>query len=131
MQVKEHDILETLQLLADRLTLPRPEVLAQPTFVPAGHPLLPVERAIRSGAHCQACGTFVHMALVTPCAHVLCAGCMSKDSTRCMAKCCGRPFTMQGVDDAERCALAAASLLLSGLLAADAPAKVQPSCEQF
>jgi hypothetical protein len=41
---------------------------------------------------------------VTPCAHMLCAGCASSDSTACVAAGCGVKYVMQAVDDLARCA---------------------------
>lgn len=103
VQAKEADILETLQLLCARHALSEPSEHATPTYLPATHRLARLEAAMRSGGVCDACGTAVRMVVVTPCAHMLCAGCASSDSTACVASGCGVKYKIQAIDDPERC----------------------------
>jgi hypothetical protein len=103
LQAKEADILETLELLCARHGHPLPSNPADSSsFVPQDHPFSGIEKALRRGGTCEACGTHVSLILVTPCAHVVCASCLSADSTACVVPGCGCLYKMQAVNDPSR-----------------------------
>jgi hypothetical protein len=104
-QAKEDDIRETMQLLCQRHSQPPPASMGPPPHVSAGHAFAAIEESLRSGGVCGACGMSVAKVFITPCAHLLCAGCLSQDSTACTATGCGHAYTMQSVDDPARCVL--------------------------
>lgn len=76
-----------------------------PDFVPADHPLHPIQQALEYGCDCQVCGMWCRFPVVTPCLHLLCTGCTMppRGSTElCSCPMCGEAFKMQSVDDPSR-----------------------------
>eukprot|EP00884_Botryococcus_braunii_P005336 jgi/Botrbrau1/14803/Bobra.0370s0001.1 len=101
LRVKEEDVQETLDLIADRLGYSKPAPLGMgPPWVDGSHPLANVEGALRYGAPCEVCGAHARLPCVTPCAHILCLACTSRDKYKCVK--CGTAYRMQSVEDPER-----------------------------
>lgn len=44
---------------------------------------------------CSCCGKFTRIPMVTPCAHLLCDECVTKDKTKCVANTCGSPYSVK------------------------------------
>ncbi|CAL8471722.1 g11264 [Coccomyxa elongata] len=99
LDIKEEDLKETLELLAERLGHFTVDAV-EPPWVDADHPLSHIEEALRHGTTCQLCSTFARMPLVTPCAHLVCVDCAAPHRTECPV--CKEPYRMQSVEDPER-----------------------------
>jgi hypothetical protein len=92
-QVKEEDLLETIDLLtawreARRDAAPQP---ADPGE--SQERLSRIRTGLESGGQCDRCPAAVRVLCVTPCACLLCVDCTSLDRTRCPK--CGTPYKMQ------------------------------------